>query len=307
MNIEQMKYLVDISKTNSISNTARRLFISQQALSDSVRRLEKEFNCEILNRSRSGVTFTEAGKIILEAAKMITDIYTETEMQLQSITEGTMVQGSLDVGITPMANSVLLNDLMIRMHRRYPNVQMIVQERTYDTVMEELQQGNLDIAIKGGPPEEADAIERLQEQYPELQIELLYEDRLVCVMDKNNPLFLQNTMTMEQLTGRKCTVFLTDQNRSVPGGIHYSNNVALHQQMMQEEETIVFMPYQAFLAMFSQKRFAAKVITDVPPVPTYLAYRKDIPAEKTDRVKAFVEMVHAAISGIGGAEQSALE
>ncbi|MBQ2860056.1 MAG: LysR family transcriptional regulator, partial [Peptococcaceae bacterium] len=42
MNIDQLKYFADLAKTNSITNTAKRMFISQQALSESIKRLENE-------------------------------------------------------------------------------------------------------------------------------------------------------------------------------------------------------------------------------------------------------------------------
>lgn len=299
MNIEQMKYLIDISKTNSISNTARRLFISQQALSDSVRRLEKEFNCEILVRSRAGVTFTEAGKIILEAARTMVDQYEKTEVALQRLNMQSSVQGTLTVGIAPMAISVLLNDLMVRMHKMYPEIQLVVLEQTYDVMLEELKEGRTDIAIFGCPvdTEAGPGQEELEDEA--LQVEVLYEDELVCVMDKNNPLALQGELTMEELQGMKRSMFITSKTEyPMDGVIHYSNNTMMHQHLMQEDGVVTIMPNQAYLATFSQKRFIAKSIQHVAQVPTYLAYKANLETDKEKCIKAFVEMAHAAISGI---------
>ena len=65
MNSEQLRQLIDISKTGSIRMTAKRLYISQQAVSESMKRLEKELNCILLNRSKNGVTLTDDGKFVL--------------------------------------------------------------------------------------------------------------------------------------------------------------------------------------------------------------------------------------------------
>ncbi|MBQ1188217.1 MAG: LysR family transcriptional regulator, partial [Peptococcaceae bacterium] len=54
MNIDQLKYLVDLAKTSSMNTTAKRMFISQQAISESMKRLEKELDCTLLTRSKTG-------------------------------------------------------------------------------------------------------------------------------------------------------------------------------------------------------------------------------------------------------------
>ena len=59
MNIDQLRYFADLAKTNSITNTAKRMFISQQALSESIKRLENEVGCTLVNRSKTGVEFVQ--------------------------------------------------------------------------------------------------------------------------------------------------------------------------------------------------------------------------------------------------------
>ena len=65
MRTEQLIYLIDIAKTGSINNTAQRLFTSQQSISESIKKLENELGCTILNRSKTGVTLTEDGLYVL--------------------------------------------------------------------------------------------------------------------------------------------------------------------------------------------------------------------------------------------------
>ena len=65
MHTDQMAYLIDVAKTGSINTTAKRMFSSQQAVSESLKRLEAELNCTILNRSKRGVSLTEDGKYVL--------------------------------------------------------------------------------------------------------------------------------------------------------------------------------------------------------------------------------------------------
>ena len=62
MKIEQIVYFLDIAQTQSISRTAERYFISQQAVSDAMKRLEQEFSCQLLRRKKNGVALTEEAK-----------------------------------------------------------------------------------------------------------------------------------------------------------------------------------------------------------------------------------------------------
>ena len=79
MKTEQIIYLSDIAKTNSITQTAQSFFISQQALSTTIKKLEEEFNATFLKRTNKGVVLTEAGEYFLERSKGILDTYFSDE------------------------------------------------------------------------------------------------------------------------------------------------------------------------------------------------------------------------------------
>ena len=83
MKTEQIIYLNDIAKTQSISQTAQRFFISQQALSFSLKKLEEEFDTLFLNRSNHGVTLTQEGRLFLRKTQAMLDIYTDLKESLQ--------------------------------------------------------------------------------------------------------------------------------------------------------------------------------------------------------------------------------
>ena len=68
MRIEQLRYLSDIQNTHSISKTAKRFFVSQQAMSNSLKQLESELKITLLERSASGVILTEHAEALLKYA-----------------------------------------------------------------------------------------------------------------------------------------------------------------------------------------------------------------------------------------------
>ena len=68
MTLQQLRYIVEISKSGSITAAAKKLFIAQPSLSKVVKDLEEEFHITILKRSRHGISFTTEGLEFLQFA-----------------------------------------------------------------------------------------------------------------------------------------------------------------------------------------------------------------------------------------------
>lgn len=73
MTLNQLKYIIEIAETGSISMAAARLFIAQPSLSKSVAELEKEMGITIFNRSNRGVYLSEDGTRFLSYARQIVE------------------------------------------------------------------------------------------------------------------------------------------------------------------------------------------------------------------------------------------
>ena len=72
MNIRQAQYLITVYEEGSISNAAKRLYISQPALSQTIQIVEKEIGARIFNRNTTPISLTYAGeKYLATAPKLI--------------------------------------------------------------------------------------------------------------------------------------------------------------------------------------------------------------------------------------------
>lgn len=79
MTINQLKYVIAISKCTSMRAAAAKLFISQPALSASIAELEEELNIIIFERNNKGIQLTGDGKEFLEYAKKVMGQYSVME------------------------------------------------------------------------------------------------------------------------------------------------------------------------------------------------------------------------------------
>ena len=73
MRIEQLEYLLMISKCASLTEASERLFITQQSLGKAIRDLENELGVQLLVRNNRGCTLTKEGYEALQQAKEILD------------------------------------------------------------------------------------------------------------------------------------------------------------------------------------------------------------------------------------------
>lgn len=71
MTLQQLKYIIIVAETGSITEAAKRLFISQPSLSNSIKEIEKEAKITIFNRSRQGIALTKEGMEFLGYARNV--------------------------------------------------------------------------------------------------------------------------------------------------------------------------------------------------------------------------------------------
>jgi len=75
MNINQIRYVLEIAASNSMREAASKLFVSQPALSASIKELEDELGIVIFERTNKGISLTDAGREFMEYAKKVIGQY----------------------------------------------------------------------------------------------------------------------------------------------------------------------------------------------------------------------------------------
>lgn len=71
MTLQQLRYVVEVAETGNITEAAKRLFISQPSLTNSIHELEKEMKLTIFNRTNKGVVVSNEGEVFLSYARQI--------------------------------------------------------------------------------------------------------------------------------------------------------------------------------------------------------------------------------------------
>ncbi len=163
MNFLNLKYFIVAAEEMNFTKAAKRLYISQQSLSNHIAKLEDYFGVQLFDRN-TPLTLTVAGQRLLKNAQTIMDVKKQTELELQDIRD--FRSAELTIGIPSARGSVMLPPLIQKFHREFPQVQLHLLEGTSLEITEALYKGKVDFTI-GFEPDDLGNIytEVLQEEH----------------------------------------------------------------------------------------------------------------------------------------------
>ncbi|WP_245413528.1 hydrogen peroxide-inducible genes activator [Mangrovicella endophytica] len=152
LTLRQMRYFDALSETLHFGRAAKRLNISQPALSAQIAAMEVHFGGALFQRRASGVSLTSDGLLVRERIRRILNEVAE----LESLTAaGTgILSGRLRLGLIASVAPYLLPQLLARLAAEHPSLDCEIRESVTRTLIDDLLGGELDCAIVALPVEE---------------------------------------------------------------------------------------------------------------------------------------------------------
>ena len=149
INYELYKVFYHVANTLSFSEASKQLFISQSAVSQSIKTLEKKLNQPLFIRSTKRVQLTPEGEILLKHIEPAMNLIRQGENQL--LEANTLNGGQLRIGASDTICRYYLVPYLKDFHRRYPNVHIKVTNQTSIACAKLLESGQVDFAITNYP------------------------------------------------------------------------------------------------------------------------------------------------------------
>lgn len=145
LRLHQLRALVGVVEHGGIRAAARQMFISQAALTKSLRQLEDDAGVPLLVRSPRGVNLTEAGQRLLARASLVTR---QLDLATQELRDAAGdPSGLVRVALTPYLAIKHLGAAFRAFRQRYPGVSVELVEGLVARVLPRLRDGSLDLAI----------------------------------------------------------------------------------------------------------------------------------------------------------------
>lgn len=151
LTIRQLRYFEAVAETLHFGRAARRLNISQPALSAQIQQMEQFFGGALFERRPNGVSLTPEGAMVQGRARRILAEVRDLEALAQTGSE--LLTGQLRLGIIASLAPYLLPGLLGELSRSYPDLTVGVRENVTAILTDELARGDLDCIVQALPVE----------------------------------------------------------------------------------------------------------------------------------------------------------
>ena len=184
--LTQLEYIVAVDTYRHFGRAAESCFITQPTLSMQIKKLEEDLSVIIFDRSKQpliptdvGARIIEQSRILLKEAEKINNIVREHK---------NLISGELKIGIIPTLAPYLLPLFIGNYKRKYPNIQIKVEELTTQNIIDRLQRDLIDVGILVTPLHE----ERINEK------PIFYEGMMIYA-HPDHPLHSKEKITVKDI------------------------------------------------------------------------------------------------------------
>jgi DNA-binding transcriptional LysR family regulator len=154
MNLEYLKTFLEVKRIGSFSEVAKRLGISQPAVSFQIGKLERELGVRLFERSHAGISLTPAGTRLVAFAEATEKSVAVLERDIETLRED--VVGDLAIGASTIPGEYILPVRLADFKARHPAVRIVVNVADSRKVVAGVRQGRYAVGFCGMPPNEPD-------------------------------------------------------------------------------------------------------------------------------------------------------
>jgi len=190
MELHQLRYFCAVAKAASFTRAAERLGISQPSLSQQIGRLEKKIGTPLFVRMGRAVRLTPYGDALLPRAQQILKEISEAESSLSNLREGT--RGVLRIGVIPTIMPYLIAPRIQEFCRKFPDLEVQLSERITTRLVEDVQAGQLDLAVLSLPIAN-----------PDLVCSELFREPLFLAVGKSHPMAKKKIVSLKELASER--------------------------------------------------------------------------------------------------------
>lgn len=184
--LRQLRLLLALAEHGSVTAAARAEGVTQPALSQSLRALERRFGVALATRAGRRLVLTGAARTAVDYARRITRLTEEAESAMREIAG--LKRGALHIGASTVPGTYLLPALLGAFHVRHPEIQLGLRIGDTREVADWVGRGTVDFGVIGETRESTG-----------LSITPFRRDELVLIAPRDHPLLRRRALDAEAL------------------------------------------------------------------------------------------------------------
>ena len=188
--INRYKTFATAAECKSVSETAKKLFVSQPSVSADLAALESELNVRLFFRSNRGITLTEEGRVLYEYIKNAFSFIEKGEEKLREISG--LKSGTLRIGASDMTLKFFLLDYITEFREMHPEVKLTVTNNPTPKTFDALRGGEIDFGVVSEPFSIAN-----QEEFVLIPVKKIND---IFIVKSDSPVAKEKSITRERLS-----------------------------------------------------------------------------------------------------------
>lgn len=190
MNIRDLHYIIAVAQEENFTKAAEKVFVSQPTITMQIDKLEVELGVKIFERSRNKFLITPAGEeIIAKAEIVLREIGDITKIATRY---SNPLEGNLKIGAFPTLAPYFFPKISNDLHKKFPKLDIFLVEEKTETLMEKLNNGELDLAFMAAPIID-DSLESIS----------IFEEEFYLATPKDHKLAKKSKISVKDLRDQK--------------------------------------------------------------------------------------------------------
>jgi DNA-binding transcriptional LysR family regulator len=222
MELRHLRTIVAVAQHRSLTKAGEELYLTQSAISQQIRRLERELGIEVFRRTSRSVELTAEGQVILGYAQRVLAEVDGLHSELEELTG--LLSGKLRIGGVYPTGPYDLFGMLADFRAAHPGVAVHMVEDTQEDVLAALRADELDCAFTALDP---DALGN------EFAATLLWQEEIVVALPSDHRLCTRESVTLQELAAEDL--------------IAYRDNSALRRRLERTMAELGLEPRNAFI------------------------------------------------------------
>jgi DNA-binding transcriptional LysR family regulator len=232
LDIKHLQYFIEVTKFNSFSLAAEQLFITQPTISKMIKNLETELGVALFDRSRKKLTLTDAGRVILEQAKLVDRAFHNLESELDNLLG--LKTGNIRIGLPPIFDAHFLLKFIGSFHEKYRGITFQLTEEGSKKIEADVENNLLDVGVIVLPTKN-EVFEHFS----------FMEEDLKLILHPSHPLAEKEEINLIELTNESFILF--------------NKEFVLHDRIISSCQSVGFNPH--IISKSSQSSFIEEMVS----------------------------------------------
>ena len=290
VNLNQLRAFYFVAKHSSFTIAAKKLFISQPAVTAQVKLFEHHHDLKLFHKHGKKLILTHPGKLLFEKAVKIFDLENELENTLNQIKE--TKQGLLEIGCTKVYAKHIMPSIISAFHRAYPTIKINLAEGSSMAMINSLRDFKNEIII----------VAQMEVNDPKFEFIPISKEEIVVVLPVGHSLTQKETLEFKDIVKqpvimkrkgsgtRKKVLELYKEHNARPNVFMESNNTEFITNLVERKEGISFLVKPATDQKVKEKKLVVRKLKNTQIfLDVSMGFSKNTPLSPV--AKAFFDVV----------------